>query len=118
MGSHPQLFVELIPDTTVNKKWAFVLLGIVRFYFGVSDPKFKWTNASESKFDPKIFSFLVYVDASPNCNTLAFQLGNTGVYTTLATRQWNIKVSHQAVKKGSLLKFACRSNKDCERIHI
>ncbi len=39
----------------------------------------------------KNYLLLVYVDASPSCNTLLFQLGNTGVGTTIATRQWNIK---------------------------
>jgi len=35
----------------------------------------------------------VYADASPSCNTLLFQFGPSAVGTTLATRQWNIKVS-------------------------
>lgn len=35
----------------------------------------------------------MYVDANPACNTLLFQLTPTAVGTTLATRQWNIKIS-------------------------
>ena len=35
---------------------------------------------------------VVYVDATDICNTAAFQLGQTAVGTTLATRSWNIKV--------------------------
>jgi len=35
----------------------------------------------------------VYVDANPACNTLLFQMGPTAVGTTLATRQWTIKVA-------------------------
>lgn len=35
----------------------------------------------------------MYTDASNSCNTLSFQLGQTGIGTTLATRQWNIKIS-------------------------
>ncbi len=34
----------------------------------------------------------MYVDANPACNTLLFQMGPTAVGTSLATRQWNIKV--------------------------
>ncbi len=34
----------------------------------------------------------MYVDASPSCNNLNFQLGNTGVGTTIPTRTWSIKV--------------------------
>ena len=37
----------------------------------------------------------IYVDASDDCNDLAFQLGNAAVGLTngVATRQWNIKVT-------------------------
>jgi hypothetical protein len=34
----------------------------------------------------------VYVDASDACNTLAFQLGQTAVGTTIPTRSWSLKV--------------------------
>jgi len=34
----------------------------------------------------------VYVDANPNCNTLNFQLGNTGQGAAIANRAWSIKV--------------------------
>jgi hypothetical protein len=35
----------------------------------------------------------VYVDASDLCNTAAFQLGSTGIGTTLsAARSWSLKV--------------------------
>ena len=39
-----------------------------------------------------IFLISVYADASDSCNMLNFQLGNTGIGTTVPTRQWNIKV--------------------------
>jgi len=35
----------------------------------------------------------MYVDASQSCNNLLFQLGNTPVGTSAATRSWNIKIS-------------------------
>jgi hypothetical protein len=35
----------------------------------------------------------VYVDASNNCNTAAFQLGQTAIGTTIPSRAWNIKVN-------------------------
>jgi hypothetical protein len=35
---------------------------------------------------------LVYAEASDSCNTLDFQLGPTGIGTTIPTRQWNIRV--------------------------
>jgi hypothetical protein len=38
--------------------------------------------------------FTVYVDASNACNMLNFQLGQTGVDTSIPARQWSIKVSH------------------------
>jgi len=51
---------------------------------------------SKSKFSPKYMFInmliLVYVDANPACNTLQFQMGPSAVGTTLAARQWNIKV--------------------------
>jgi hypothetical protein len=34
----------------------------------------------------------VLVDSSNSCNMLNFQMGNTAIGTTLATRSWNIKV--------------------------
>jgi hypothetical protein len=37
----------------------------------------------------------VYVDASNNCNTAAFQLGQTGIGTTIPSRAWNIKVKQK-----------------------
>ena len=37
--------------------------------------------------------FSVYTDASSNCNDLSFQLGSTGIGTTLpGSRSWQIKV--------------------------
>ncbi len=36
--------------------------------------------------------FQVYVDASPSCNTLAFQLGQTAIGTTIPVRTWSLKV--------------------------
>lgn len=35
----------------------------------------------------------MYVDASQSCNNLLFQLGNTPIGTSAATRSWNIKIS-------------------------
>ena len=40
----------------------------------------------------------MYVDATDNCNTAAFQLGQTAIGTTLATRSWSIKVSYMKLK--------------------
>ncbi|TRY67506.1 hypothetical protein TCAL_11774 [Tigriopus californicus] len=34
----------------------------------------------------------MYVDTSDACNTLTFQLGSTGIGTTIANRQWSIKI--------------------------
>ena len=34
----------------------------------------------------------VYADLDPNCNSLDFQLGSTGIAATIPTRSWNIKV--------------------------
>lgn len=45
------------------------------------------------KLLPPSCHILVYADASDSCNTLDFQLGQTGIGTTIPTRQWNIKVS-------------------------
>ena len=40
------------------------------------------------------FNFLlVYVDISDACNALTFNLGQSGVGTTVPTRAWSIKVS-------------------------
>jgi len=49
----------------------------------------------------------MYVDANPNCNTLMFQLGNAAVGTTLATRQWNIKVTQVSCFSTSLPPQGC-----------
>jgi hypothetical protein len=47
-----------------------------------------------TKFDQKIkYIFLVYAETADSCNTLDFQLGPTGIGTTIPTRQWNIRVS-------------------------
>jgi hypothetical protein len=48
-------------------------------------------------YNPEHFSnnskiVAVYVDASTACNTLAFQLGQTGIGTTIPTRSWSLKV--------------------------
>jgi hypothetical protein len=49
----------------------------------------------ERNFSKRVHVFLsVYVDASDLCNTAAFQLGSTGIGTTLSSaRSWNLKVS-------------------------
>ncbi len=46
-------------------------------------------------FDKVTLSYIVYVDASQDCNDLVFQLGQSagGTGSTAAARQWNIKVS-------------------------
>ena len=39
-----------------------------------------------------LYFFLVYVDATDNCNIATFQLGQTAVGTTIPARSWNLKV--------------------------
>ena len=40
----------------------------------------------------------MYVDASTNCNMLAFQIGNTAVgVAATAARAWSIKVRQQSM---------------------
>jgi hypothetical protein len=47
-----------------------------------------------TKFDQKMkYIFSVYAETADSCNTLDFQLGPTGIGTTIPTRQWNIRVS-------------------------
>ena len=44
--------------------------------------------------------FAVYVDmCNQNCNTLAFQFGTTGVFTSIPTRAFSIKVQRVGMPK-------------------
>jgi hypothetical protein len=49
--------------------------------------------------------FTVYADASDSCNQLNFQMGPTGIDTTIPTRQWNIKVSNVYYTSCKILKL-------------
>jgi hypothetical protein len=50
----------------------------------------------------------MYVDASDDCNDLAFQLGNSAaVASTLATRQWSIKISQYSCNYENLAPSGC-----------
>lgn len=40
-----------------------------------------------------LFLVSVYVDAAEACNDLTFELGQQGIGTGIANRQWSIKVS-------------------------
>ena len=41
----------------------------------------------------------MYVDASDCCNDLTFQLGETGLGTAIANRQWSIKVKNTFISQ-------------------
>ena len=49
----------------------------------------------------------VYFDASDDCHDLDFSLGETAVDTTLATRQWSIKVSQYSCDYQNLAPSGC-----------
>lgn len=49
----------------------------------------------------------VYFDASDDCHSLDFALGATALGTTLATRQWSIKVSQYSCDYNNLAPSGC-----------
>ena len=53
----------------------------------------------------RLFFFPVYVDASPNCNDLAFQLGTNAAAAT--TRSWSIKVTQYSCDYPNLAPSGC-----------
>ena len=52
---------------------------------------------------PRIRFKPVYVDASDECNMVNFQLGTSGIGTTIPTRQWNLKVIENDAQNGLIL---------------